>query len=551
MPPDEPAGTPSPGARGGMPARLARHAHDALGVVLLGSGLAILVGVFLRWPIQAFDEGVLLTGSMMVRDGRVLYRDFYSNYPPGIFWSIAALWKIFGVGPVVLRYFGLALQAGLALSAGRIVGRAGGRRFSVFGAGLVLAWLCLLSASPYAWLAGLLAALLFIERVGAGSSGSRSLAPWLSAGLALGALGVFRHDLFVYFALALLPPAAAWLVRNPHPVERREGLRRGLVLGAATVAVLSAAWIPTIARAGFDVVLGDLFLDQVRYAMPSRVLPLPDLLALRATPMGLVLPMLAWRPFEGAVALGLAGPLLCAVALVLVRQVGRRVDPGLVLLTSLSLAVLPQLLGRTDVHHALFTVTPALAAGAVIVERMVAPARRPGQLLAGLVLALLLALPVSLYFPDLLRRKAPEAFPGQPARYGGLAEASPEIWNARRSVFAFLDRHGRPGDPIFVGCIDHRFPSFSELDLYFLADRTGATRYMQFDPGLTGRREVQDRMIRDLERSRPKAVILSARTLPPEPNTSAVAGSDVLDRYLRSKYEPEGRSGPYLLLVRR
>jgi hypothetical protein len=102
-----------------------------------------------------------------------------------------------------------------------------------------------------------------------------------------------------------------------------------------------------------------------------------------------------------------------------------------------------------------------------------------------------------------------------------------------------------------VGCVDHRYALYSEIDLYFLANRTGATRYMQFDPGLIGRREVQEQMVRELEERRPAAAVLSLRTFKVEANESSRAGVSVLDDYLRSHYSVLGTTGPYRLLLRR
>jgi hypothetical protein len=121
----------------------------------------------------------------------------------------------------------------------------------------------------------------------------------------------------------------------------------------------------------------------------------------------------------------------------------------------------------------------------------------------------------------------------------------------RGAVLAFLGARGRPGDPVFVGCRDHRFPIVSEMDLYFLADRMGATRYMQFDPGLIGRVEVQREMIRDLEATRPAVAVLSSRSIRSEPARDGSSGATLLDEYLASRYLPVASAGPYLLLERR
>ena len=106
--------------------RLMRGVLDASGAALLATGVWVLVRVFFHAPIEAFDEGVLLTGSMLVLQGKSIYRDFYTNYPPGIFLTISALWRLFGVTPLALRFLGLGIHVGLSLVAGRLAGRAGG-----------------------------------------------------------------------------------------------------------------------------------------------------------------------------------------------------------------------------------------------------------------------------------------------------------------------------------------------------------------------------------------------------------------------------------------
>src|SRR5438105_15698246 len=73
--------------------------------------------------INRYDEGLLLTNAHLILRGQVPYRDFYSNYPPGIFLIIAALWKVFGVRAIVVRLLGLAIHLAIALLAARLAGR--------------------------------------------------------------------------------------------------------------------------------------------------------------------------------------------------------------------------------------------------------------------------------------------------------------------------------------------------------------------------------------------------------------------------------------------
>ncbi|MEQ1855168.1 MAG: hypothetical protein ABL963_01795, partial [Longimicrobiales bacterium] len=109
-----------------------------------------------------------------------------------------------------------------------------------------------------------------------------------------------------------------------------------------------------------------------------------------------------------------------------------------------------------------------------------------------------------------------------------------------------------PGEPIFVGVADHSRIFVSEMDLYFFAERPGATRIMQFDPNMVNREDVQREMVAELEAGQTRVAILSSRyPVMDEPNESARAGSSFLDDYLRADFVVVERAGPYQLLRRR
>src|SRR5687767_12680181 len=94
------------------------HAVAIVLVVLL----AVATAHSMDANIVSYDEGILLTGADLVLRGQVPYRDFYSNYPPGIFLVIAGLWKVFGVHAILLRVVGLAAHLAIALTGARLAG---------------------------------------------------------------------------------------------------------------------------------------------------------------------------------------------------------------------------------------------------------------------------------------------------------------------------------------------------------------------------------------------------------------------------------------------
>jgi hypothetical protein len=119
-------------------------------------------------------------------------------------------------------------------------------------------------------------------------------------------------------------------------------------------------------------------------------------------------------------------------------------------------------------------------------------------------------------------------------------------------VLSFIAANSAPGEAIYVGLADHSRVFVNEIDLYFLAERPGATRIMQFDPNVVNREDVQREMAAEIEASGVRVAILSSRFADRvEPNESSNRGSGYLDDYLRSRFEVAERAGPYQLLLRR
>lgn len=88
------------------------------------------------------------------------------------------------------------------------------------------------------------------------------------------------------------------------------------------------------------------------------------------------------------------------------------------------------------------------------------------------------------------------------------------------------------------------------MDLYFLCDRRGAVRRMQFDPNLTNRPDEQALMIAEIERCGARVAVLAPDLDPHEPNDSSKYGSTLLDDWLARHFVLAEEAGPYQLLLR-
>jgi hypothetical protein len=528
-----------------------------VGLTALAAGVRLPLADFYR-AIGAYDEGVLLTNAHLLLRGELPYRDFYTNYPPGIFALIAGCFAVFGQSVAVERCLGLGLHLAVAALAGRVAGRALGERFSFVVCGMVASWLALLGLPAYAWLAGLSLALLVCELwVWAQERGRPR--DHVLVGVSLGLVSWFRHDLFIYFSSVLGGFGVAWIAANWWRGQRGAFFSRGSPLQASplhgvfhvaggALVVLLLLWGPVFAAAGISRVTHDIYFDQVRYTLAARVLPLPSLTALgRPSWSPVALPAFLLAPFPGAVLLTLVGPVLGVGALLWPRAAGLRSYRSMVGPAALTIAVIPQTMGRTDVWHSVFAVTPALLACAVWLiggpERRWNAARSWGLLLPGVVA---LYMPLRDSFAVQKKELKPQTFRAELSRAGRTPVAGE--W---RRALAFVSQHTGKDDPLYVGLTDHRWTHKNDMALYFLADRVGATRYMQFDPGLNNREDVQRSMIDELEQTRPKVALLAAAKRPTEPNRSRDPGSTLLDGYMRTHYEQRGRAGSLRLMLRR
>jgi hypothetical protein len=108
-----------------------------------------------------------------------------------------------------------------------------------------------------------------------------------------------------------------------------------------------------------------------------------------------------------------------------------------------------------------------------------------------------------------------------------------------------------PGELVYVGLADHSRVFVGSLRSYWILGRRPAVRRYPLEPGLTTRDDVQQEMIADLERRAVRFALLWERPAR-EPGRLAPdsAGSPRLDAYLRRRFRPVARYGPWIVFER-
>ncbi|MCK6484005.1 MAG: hypothetical protein HUU22_17525 [Phycisphaerae bacterium] len=537
-------------------ARRLRNAGAFAIALMLGTAVCLHE---LTRPLDVYDEGIGAAGAFFVTRGLVPYHDFYCIYGFADFYLKAA--ALLGVGHsltvtrgVVLAYHGLCV--GVAL----LVARRFCRRPSV------------------AWLTPALVAPVFDTKCGAavacvllahyclmalivtprGADGREaqpaSIAivgrPGRSAALAGAFIGLcawFRPDLAVpqYAAFVMFLTICSRGARRLRVGESGSALgfpagRAILLMTVASLLIGLGGYAPFLLR-GVEPVWRGLVMLPLQ-SLPARSLPFPSL-ASHAVSVHWFAPMM-----------------VAAVALLLLREMRRlrlpateqRARGGIgpdiagsrraALLVALStLGFMPYALGRSDDEHQFPALVMASVLAPWIVESLWSSASRPAVSRGIAIMAVIYSaacdrLPWNAVMP-MYAWRAMWSGTGESLAASGAARLP--LGQPLAQVVNYLREHTPRDARLFSGLTRHDAVFANDLMVYFLVPRLPAVRDQHFDPLVTTTAEVQQRMIDDLERTRPPLIVLHTLGSFPPPGDRAMAqphGATLLDEYLRAHY---------------
>jgi hypothetical protein len=129
-----------------------------------------------------------------------------------------------------------------------------------------------------------------------------------------------------------------------------------------------------------------------------------------------------------------------------------------------------------------------------------------------------------------------------------------------RPITEFIRANVREGEPIQVVVRRSDAVVIGNADFYFLADRPVATRYHELHPGIVDRDDIQQEMIRDLERKAVRCLVRwnfgwsdarLDRILAGRRRNLPELGARRLDRYVEENFRVVRRHGAYDVMWRR
>ena len=553
------AGQPQPTAH--------RLVQAALACLMTLAALAIQLA-WMNPAIDSYDEGLMLVGADRVLQGDVPYRDFWTLYGPGGFYSLAGLFEVFGETAWVGRVFDAAAKTAIVAFSYFLVLYFGRRSLALIGATLTLGLMMYLKsygAPIFSALAAALAAVLALSRLA--TTGSWQAAA--TAGVATGVTLLIRHDVGLYTLVAEV--MVMW--RLGHGDGTSVGTERSRRIWLAFASALAIIVTPAVVLLLVAVPVGDLYRDLIDIAIfiypQNRSLPFPPVdealrEALERRSMGSLAALLVYVPIL-AVVIAAAGEwwrwndrrravsrvrgvpgvpggaselvfqmliLLSALYFLkgLVRVSPLHMGPSLV--TSIVLLSASAARARSRLVRKTLSGIAALALALVILKPLIGAggSRNAASIVSGRWL---------IDAADLCSRRA------LPRLRCMTLDPSQLI------VAEWLLSHGSRGHLIYVGPGRHDKIFANDLAIYFAAESTPATKWHDSHPGVQTTLDVQRFMIGEL-RSKPVKYVVLDRVWDDliEPNASArSSGVTVFDDFVRSHFAPVFASGTLTVLA--
>lgn len=521
-------------------------------------------------PLNIYDEGIILVGASRVMRGELPYRDFWTVYSPGQFYTLAGLFAVTGKSVLAARYWDGLTRALIAVALAGLAARAGGHRAALFVWPVALLWLVFYGFFSYPLFQGLLfsalsllAFLLALERAERGRPAARLMA---GAGLLFGLAFVYRHDMALYLGAALVITLAA------HIVLAHSGQRTGQYVrtdmespaGAMPLREIGPLCAPLVGAAALIIV--PLTLYFVALVSPSSLLnqlfifPLLEFPKWRDLPYPKLTGELSNLPFYAPFLIYCVSAVI-AIARLRGPMEGRGRGRAMLALTAFGLFGYNQARVRSDqIHTVHFFLLALTLLGAWLPARLSVDSASPrtarlaASMLGLFAMTLLLALliePIEWYGGRLKQ----STDPGTLAR---IAAAPPNargipVDEYQGDMLTALKFYAKPEDGVYIG-LKHNDKVFAnDVVSYFVIDRPVPTRYHEIHPGVGNTLPVQQEMIAEFERARPRILFLTGMfDGADEPNASAHSTGIVLfDDYVRAHYRMFTSSGPFMVYKRK
>ena len=485
----------------------------------------------MKSPLAPYDEGVIIVGAERVMKGQVPYKDFLTVYGPAQIYTLAALFKTFGITTTVERIYDIAIKSLLSLFIFLIIRLLSSNKTAIVGWIMSLVWIEYSYFHAYPVYPAILFTFICIYCLLLHMKQDNLFYVVLGAVSMVCAI-LFRHDLGGLAAVAIA------LVLLLQKIMGRQKSWSPLICYIATgVITAMPAIIYFVVASDIEAIFNDLILIPLDMVGTQQRLPYPPLSRYN-------LPFFVF-PF-----VLLAGVITFFISLK--GKMGNTVVYGILLISLVGIVFINQLWGRSDTIHLL-------------------PVALAGILLAPIlfhVLSSMLSLNSRLYwvffvlfiitFAITLSKPINKKMLFLPNNYN-IAVVNPDIERAKypfipqdyKKVVSYIKKYTSKDDYIYVGVKNHDQFVFNDAIFYFLSERKSATKYHELNPGHTTTLEIQEEMVEEIRTTSTRLIVLAERYRK-EANPSGIDTKiDLLDNYIFNNYEFKEKYGLFEIWMKK
>ena len=482
---------------------------------------AIYYFPIINLPPGPFDEGVILVGAERILKGQIPSRDFFTQYTPGQVYTLAALFKIFGISFITERAYDIVIKSLISLFVFLIIRLFSSNKIALVGWAMSLMWVTLSSFAAYPVHPSILCIyisvyfLLLHMKSEIRSEQDKIHYVILSALFIVLAI-LFRHDLG--------GPAAVVIA---------------LVLMLRRITGVEISWIPLISYIATGIIAGlsvliyfylnsaikimvdDLILYPINVFIKYQDFPYP-LLSKNTLPF-YVFP---WITIFGVL----------TFLIFIKRKIDNTTAYGILLISCIGIVFFNQVRMRSDLIHLL----PVALTGILLAPILLSTLPKGLSLsiwqnrivwaLFIIVFGITLYKPLSMKVPYLRISYVVKAVNPDIKRAKYL-EIDPDL----KKTVTYVKDNTSKNEYIYVGAKNHDKVIFNHPIVYFLAERNPATKYHELNPNLT--KTIQEEIVNELKEKSVRLVVLTPGWRY-EPNLSSIdLKIDLLDDYISTNFE--------------
>ncbi|MFW5662627.1 MAG: ArnT family glycosyltransferase [Bacteroidota bacterium] len=523
--------------------------------ILFFAAVLILMSLSLPVNINTYDEGIPVYGAQRVLNGDIPYLDFWTIYPPAMFYFLAGVFKLFGTEILAERAAIMLVNFSTLLIFFNLIKRIAGEK--------------------HAWLPVAAGAVLFAHYNLFGRSMSVAILlvalsayflfnyftdknkKWLFfAGLMIGVCVFFRHDSAAYIYgtefWAVFFSGMAFSRQAKKSRKALEGLQNAIFV--FTTAVITVV-IPVFVFMMFHIPLSDIYSQLLEFPLGDfreyRSLPFPNPIAPVFDNEGPA--NLAANVWAGSV---FYLPLLIYISTVIfiIYRVKKKYYNTTDLLFwkeitifNIGINLFNHAMVRSEVEHAL----PAVLFSLILIPVIFYITRKKSasvSLLAFLIL-FVMSIPGIKILRDNYKYYITDRTEWFALERAAGIKADKEFSLNYQEAISRLKSLTEPGEYVFIGNNRHDIIETNDVMAYFLADRPAGTKYHELHPGVATEAGVQQEIIADLERNNVRVIMLVEHEF--DVSKDYPQGDLLLDYYLRENFTLKEKIGRYGIYTRK